>query len=381
MMKPLSAADAISPAFSRTRALLMPPDPAPGIRAPFRFGFFLKIATVAALTQPNVYGFLFGMFFECVAILAGVGGSLGHHALNPGHLYPALAMMIAVAGFFMLAFGVFCTWLWCRLRFTVFDLAVHLHGQVARAWRPYGAQAWRFFGLMLLIGLGLLMLLAVTAGPLMLHFILAISHLSPEQINNNPQLILSHVVPMYGVIFLFFFLACIVDAVTQDFILPPLAVDDARLGSAFSRFFEFVRGYPGRFALYLLLRFVLELGLMWVGMMSLFLVMGIALLGGGGLGFLLYQLFWHAGPAGVTIFVLYCILTGLLVIALYLLLTIALYGTVALVKQCYAVGFYGSYYPALGDQLAPPPAPSGALPPASPPPPPFTAVPESPGQA
>lgn len=372
-MKPLSPADAISPAFSRTRALLTPPDLAPGVPAPFRFWFFVKITVVAALTQPNVYGFLLGMFFEFLAILVGVAGSLSRHRFNPSGFHPVLVVAFAIAGIFMLAVGVLCTWLWCRLRFTLFDLVVYLHGKVGRAWAPYRSQAWRFFGLMVIVGLALLLLVAVTAGPLMLHFILAVRHLTPEQINNNPGLMLSHILPMYGAIFLFILIASIADAVTQDFILPPLAVEDAPLGLASSRFIQFLRARFARFALYLLLRFVLELGLTWVGMMALFIVFGIALLGGGGFGFLLYHLFWHAGPGGVTLFVLYCVVAGSLLVALYLLLTFALYGAVALVKQCYAVYFYGSYYPALGDRLEPPnpPAAPAGFVPTSPVPPPF----------
>jgi hypothetical protein len=364
-MNPLSPVDAISPAFSRTRTLLVPPDPAPGVPAPFRFWFFLKIAVIAALTQPNVYGFLFGMFFEFLAVIVGVAGSLGHRAFNPSSVHPVLVIAIAMAAFVLLAISVLCAWLWCRLRFTLFDLVVYRHGQVARSWAPYGAQAWRFFGLMVLVALALLLLLAVTAGPLILHFLLAVRHLTPQQINNDPALVLSHIFPMYGAIFLFIIIATIADAIAQDFILPPLAVEDAPLGSAFSRFFQFLRAHFGRFALYLLLRFVLELGLTWVGLMGLFIVFGIALLGGGGIGFLLYHLLWHAGPGGVTLFVLYCLAAGLLLVALYLLLTFALYGAVALVKQCFAVYFYGSYYPALGDRLEPPPpaAPAGFVPP------------------
>ncbi|MGA8163296.1 MAG: hypothetical protein WCB76_20985, partial [Acidobacteriaceae bacterium] len=73
-MKPLSPVDAISPAFSRARTILTPPSPSPGQPSPFRFWFFLKIAVIAALTQPNVYGMLFGVFFEFLAVGSGIVG-------------------------------------------------------------------------------------------------------------------------------------------------------------------------------------------------------------------------------------------------------------------------------------------------------------------
>ncbi|HEX4065411.1 MAG TPA: hypothetical protein VHZ09_05255 [Acidobacteriaceae bacterium] len=369
-MKPLSPVDAISPAFSRARTLLTPPGLAPGTPAPFRFWFFLKIAIIAALTQPNVYGFLFGMFFEGLGLTLAAASIGVHHTdssfILSGGARSVFAAVILILGFVALAFCIFLAWLWCRLRFALFDLVVYRHGQVARSWSPYGSQAGRFLGLMVLVALTLLLLLAVTAGPLILHFLLAVRHLTPQQINSNPALVLSHILPMYGVIFFFILIASLADAITQDFILPPLAIEDAPLGSAFSRFFQFLRAHFGRCVLYLLVRLGLELGLTWVGMMGLFVVFGIALLGGGGVGFLLFHLLWHAGPGGITLFVLYCAAAGLLLIALYLILTFALYGAVALVKQCFAVYFYGSYYPALGDRLEPPPdVPAGLVPPNS----------------
>src|SRR5271170_44227 len=45
-MTSLSPLDALGPAFRRTREVLA---------APFRLGFFLKIALIAALTQPTFY--------------------------------------------------------------------------------------------------------------------------------------------------------------------------------------------------------------------------------------------------------------------------------------------------------------------------------------
>ena len=359
-MKPLSPVDAISPAFSRARTLLTPPGRAPGIPAPFRFWFFLKIAIIAALTQPNVYGFLFGMFFEGLGLTLAAASIGVHHTdssfILSGGARSVFASVILILGFVALALCIFLAWLWCRLRFTLFDLVVDRHGQVARSWAPYGPQAGRFLGFMVLVALALLLLLALTAGPLILHLLLTVRHLTPQQINSNPALVLSHILPMYGVTFFFVLIASVADAITQDFILPPLAIEDAPLGSALSRLFQFLRAHFGRFALYLLLRFALELGLTWVGMIGLFIVFAIALLGGSGIGFLFYHLLWHAGPGGITLFVLYCLTAGLLLVALYLLLTFALYGAIALVQQCFAVYFYGSYYPALGDRLEPPPA-------------------------
>jgi hypothetical protein len=360
-MKPLSPVDAISPAFSRTRTLLLPPSPAAGVPGPFRFWFFVKIAAVAALTQPSFYGIAFSFFCDGLAIamgMAGVGVRRTHSTfLLAPHPSTIVLAILAVLGLIAMLFWIVIGWFWCRLRFTLFDLVLYRHGRVGQAWSPYGRPAWRFFGLMLLVALALLLLLAVTAGPLMLHLFLTLRHLTPQEINSDPTLVLSHILPMYGVIFLFAIVATLADAITQDFVLPPLALEDAALGSAFSRFFGFLRERPGSCALYLLLRFVLEFGLTWVGIMAVFVVLGIVLAAGGGIGFVLYHFLWHAGAGGATLFILYCVIAGLAVLALYIFLLCVLYGSIALVKQSYAVYFYGSWYRPLGDRLEPPAAP------------------------
>ncbi len=206
----------------------------------------------------------------------------------------------------------------------------------------------------------------------MLHFILAMRHMNPQQISQDPTFVFTTLFPFYGVMFLFMLVALTADAVTQDFILPPLALEDAPLGSSFARFFQFLRQKFGSFLGYLLLRFVLELGLAWIGGMALMIV--LLLLGGAGLGigFVLFRAFWHAGPGGMALFILYCLAAGAILVAAYLLLCVVLYGFIAVVKESYAVYYYGGYYPPLGDRLDPPgtPLPTTAAPPSADPLPP-----------
>ena len=380
-MKPLSSpVDAISPAFSRTRTVLTPPGPVPGQATPFRFWFFLKIAVIAALTQGNVYGFFVGFVIEAVAIcvgLAGIGFHRTHSSFSLADGIPAPLIAAGVIGVVLaLALCVFLAWIWCRLRFTLFDLVVYRRGLVGQAWAPYRSPSWRFLGLTILIGLALLLVLAVTAGPLVLHLVVALRRFGPDQLNNNPGFVLSHIFPMYGIIILVALLAGLVSAVAQDFILPPLALEDAPLAAAFARFFQLVRTRFWHFVLYLLFRIGLELGLGWAGSLVIFIVLLVLGGGGAGVGFIFYHALWHSGPGGVAVFVLYCILAALLLIASYVLLILALYGIIAVVKQSYAAYFYGSVYPRLGDLLDP--VPSAGAPPLPPPQPPLESYPAVP---
>jgi protein TonB len=78
----------------------------------------------------------------------------------------------------------------------------------------------------------------------------------------------------------------------------------------------------------------------------------------------------------MAVFVLYCVVAGLVVIALYLLAVIAINGVLAIFKECFAAYFYGAHYPELGDRLEPPPPAAPAMP--EPPPPPVGTVPVPP---
>lgn len=356
-MNPLSPVDAISPAFSRARTILTPPGPVPDAPTSFRFWYFLKIAVAAALTQANVYGFFIAIAVEGTAITAAIAmGALrqAHAPLSAGGLSAPAIAAIGLALIFILLVGVLFVWLWCRLRFALFDLVVYRHGLVGRAWEPYAAQSWRFLGLMILVGLGFAFVLSLTAGPFLLHFVLTLRHLTPQQLNSDPTFFFVHVLPLYGIFFVFVILAGLVNAIAQDFLLPPMALEDAPLSYCFSRFFQLLRARFWYVALYLLLRIVLALGIAWVGMMAVFLVVAIFGTGGFGLGFFLYHALWHAGPGGPVLFVIYCILAGLFLFALYFLGVLMIYGIVAVIMQSYAIYFYGSYYPPLGDRLEPP---------------------------
>jgi hypothetical protein len=372
-MNPLSPVDALAPAFSRARTVFTPPGPEPGQATPFRFWFFIKIVIAAALTQGNIYFFFIALALEAVGIVLALVFTVlrqnhQQHAVAGGLGAPAVAA-IALGLLFILAIGILVAWLWCRLRFTLFDLVVYRHGLVGRAWAPYAAPAWRFLGLMILVVLGFALVVSLTAGPFLVHMIMALGHMKPQEINSDPTFFFVHIFPLYGIFFAVVIVACLVNAIAQDFVLPPMALENAPLGLCLSRFFHLLRNRFWHVALYLLLRIVLGLGMAWVGGMAIFIVLAIFGSAGFGLGFLLYHTLWHAVPAGPVLFVTYCIFAGLLLFAVYFLGLLLIYGVVAVVMESYAVCFYASYYPPLGDRLAPtaiPPVDPSPTPPAFP---------------
>jgi hypothetical protein len=350
-MTPLSPLDALGPAFRRTREVLA---------TPFRLGFFLKIALIAALTQPSFYSATISYPLDGAqfAFLPHGGHRSGvtygsHFLASPGLAAFGLVALVVV-GVIVLALWILFSYLYCRLRFTLFDLVVYKRGLVGKAWSAYGRQSWRYFGLVILVSLGFLVIAAVIVGPALLNFIHAFRPLAASGPNVNPFAMLGAMLPFLAAIFFIAALWAVADSLMQDFLLPPMAIEDAPLESAFARFFSLLKQSFGAVIIYVLLRFAVGIGLTWILMLVLLaglIVAGVAIFG---LGTLLYHALW-TGLVGQVICVALAILVGLVVIAIYLMAIISIYGISAVFKQSYAAYFFGGRYPELGEKLEPPP--------------------------
>lgn len=352
-MKKLSPADALGPAFRRAREVMA---------APFRLGFFLKIALVAALTQPGFYSVIIS--YPLQGVQAAAGAAIRHRAgMNfSGADGLAFAGPAAAAGFVILAIvlligllvWVLATYLFCRLRFVLFDLVVYRQGRVRVAWSKYGRQTWRYFGVVLLASLAFLVLLAATAGPFFVHLLKTAVRIGAQGANANPLPMLGAMLPFFGIALLVGLAWMLVDAILQDFVLPPIAIEDAPIEGAFGRLLALIREDFGSFIVYLLLRFVVALGISWTLMMVVFLILAVGGMGGLAVGFGLYRAMWHGGIGLQVVFVAIVAAMALVLIAVYLVAMVAVYGTVAVFKQSYAVYFFGSRYAGLGNLLEPP---------------------------
>ena len=370
-MKPISPIEALGPAFERTRQVF---------GTPFRLGFFLKIALIAALTQPSFLSS--GTSYPMQAAnIAAMGGARHSHPLLMTPATAGFGLVVLLLVVIAVVLWVLFTYLFCRLRFTLFDIVVYKRRLIGEAWRPYGRQTWRYFGLFLLTTLAFLLVAAVVAGPSIIHLI----HILPQlnQSNPDPFAIIGAILPFIFSIVVILLLWAIVDAVMQDFLLPPMAIEDAPIEDALSRFWTLVRTGFGSFLLYMLMRFVVALGLSWIMMVVVFMVLALLALGLGGVGLVLYHALWHSGTGGQIVFVAVVVVAALVVLALYLLALISVYGVTAVFKQSYAVTYFGGRYPELGSRLdglppspaTPPVAPIFEPPPIPPSPPPLTEPP------
>ncbi len=325
---------------------------------PFRFSLFLKIALIAALTQPGFYSAAFsypiqGANFAVMSRLPhrhAFGGPESFAA--PGFaVFGLLAIVVVILVSIVVWVGF--TYLYCRLRFTLFDLIVYKRGRVGQAWSGHSRQAWRYFGLVILVSLAFLVVAAVLIGPAMLNVFRVVRPLAMAGPNANPFPILAAMLPLLLVIFAVAALWAVVDALMQDFLLPPIAIDDAPLESAFARFFALLKSDFGGVVVYVLLRFAVGIGLAWILMLLVFLVLGVMGLAIFGVGMVLYHTLW-ASVVGQVVCVALALVVGILVLIIYAVAMISVYGIAAVFKQSYAVTFYGGRYTRLGDTLEPP---------------------------
>jgi hypothetical protein len=359
-MKKLSPADALGPAFRRAREVMA---------APFRLGFFLKIALVAALTQPGFYSVIVSYPMQGAQLAAGMAMRRpGHLNFGPGGSAAASGIggfaggaggvaVFIVFGLLLLVgllIWVLATYLFCRLRFTLFDLIVFRRGKVREAWARYGRQTWRYFGVVLLASLVFLVLMAAAAGPFFVQMLKMAVRIGAHGPNANPLPLMGSMLPFVGVCLLLALVWVVVDAILQDFVLPPIAIEDASIEGAFGRFTALLRDDFGSVLIYLLLRFIVAIGISWTLMVAVFLILAVGGLGGLAVGFGLYQAMWHGGIGLQVVFVVIVAAMALLLLVVYLLAMVAVYGATAVFKESYAAYFFGSRYPRLGDLLEPP---------------------------
>jgi hypothetical protein len=347
--QPVSAIDAIVPAFRRVRSILA---------EPFRLGFFLKLCLIFALAEA---GFVSASFSYPIQgtnaairhagnkFAPGGSGFLADGLGSIGALGVGLMLLILAGILIAVLVWVVMIYLFCRLRFTALDLALYREGRVRQAWRKYRRQGWRYFGLTLLVGLVFLLVMAAVLGPFVPAFIRIAKTIDPS--HPNPVAIFGLMLPLLGAIIFLSILWWVVDAVVRDFLLPPMAIEDAPIERAMERFFTLLRAELGQVSLYLLMRLLVTFALSACLWIAAAIPLGALALICFGVGIPLYHSLWQGGGGGAFVFILYVVAAGGVLALLYFILITAVFGIVGVFKQCYAFIFFGSRYPQLGALL------------------------------
>jgi hypothetical protein len=335
-MQPLSATDAIAPAWQHTRRLLLGP------RNP---RLFFKIAAVAFFAEVTSFSFSFSKPMH-----AGHGGGVSPIAL--GAILGIVLACVAVG--LVVAFALF--YISSRLQFTLFHIVLRSETQVAPIWRRYAAATWRWMGLKLLFFLAALACVTPIFIPAVLYFIHAIS----LQSHGDHSHIVSFIFTMFAfvaVIFLFVITIAVVTILLRDFAVPSMALEGTPLRETVSRVVALTRAETGQVALYVLLRVCLGIAGTFVSYMLLgvlALIVGAPL---GGVGFGLWKQFHLAGAGAHAGMIAGWILLALALLTVLAIGVICLFGYLFTFLQAYAIFFLGGRYPLMGQLLTEPSAP------------------------
>jgi len=350
---PISAIDAVGPAFHHTKQQLL---------QPFRVAQWAKLALVGFLSGELSSGGCNSSSFQLPTHPSG-----GHRVMDLGLpnvnpvLFAALIALLIVLG---IIFWIVFLYVSSVMRFLLFDSVVTKGCEIRRSWgRRHGA------GLRYLVW-QILFLLATAAGLTVLIGIPAALALAAGWLRAPKQ----HMVPLIlGGMLLFFvvmgfvLLSLVVHVLTKDFVVPAMALENISAIEGWRRLLPMLQADKGSYAGYIGMKIVMALGAAVVVGIITFIVLLIFLIPVGGFGVIAVMAGKTAGLTWNLYTITLAVVVGCIVLAV-LLYVVSLISVPAIVFfPAYSIYFFASRYPALDALLHPPLA---IAPPVQPLPPP-----------
>jgi hypothetical protein len=357
---PISAVDAITPAFDHARQQLT---------RPFRSSQWAKLGLVGLLAGEMSSG--------------GGGCNPGSFQMPHPHssqrflaaafppidpmLTASLIMVLAVTGFFLLILFIYVN---SVMRFVLFDSVVTKECRIWHSWTTRQGPGRRFFVWQILLALasiaGFTILIGIPAG---FAFLLGWFR---EPKEHMIPLILGGMA-LFSLLLLFVVVQLVIHVMTKDFVVPQMALEEIGAIEGWRRLWPQIKQEKGGYAAYIGMKIVMAIGAAIIlGIVSAIVIL-IFLIPIGGLGAIAVI----AGMAAGLTWNLYTITLAVVVgtVAIFALLyVISLISVPAVVFfPAYSIYFFASRYPALDALIHPAPPPF--LPP-PPDPPPFLPPPE-----
>jgi hypothetical protein len=260
-LRPLSAVDAVSPAWNHTYRLLL-------ARRDWRT--LLKIGAVAVFAEIG----------GCNSSFSSPGQ---HMPIKSSAIMAALLAFIVLISIAALIVGLVVFYISSRLQFVLFDVVLRSDTIVAPIWRRYGSVTWRWMLLKFLFFVAALLCIAPVVIPMIIHIVRA----SANQAGTDGQLAdpASFIVSMIGfvlLILLFVFIIAIVYVLVRDFGLPSMALENAPMSVTIQRVLRLIQTEPGQIALYLLVLLALRIVCGIVSYICLFFAVPVAAIPFGG---------------------------------------------------------------------------------------------------
>ncbi len=366
---PISAVDAISPAFQHAKQQLL---------HPFRFSQWARLALLGlgagelssggCSTHYNLptnppHGATRELLPTALPSLPGLG------SLSLGQLI-ALASIAVLAAFVLLVLLIYINSI-CR--FILFDSVVGRHCQLRQGWTRRRQTGRRFFVWQILFQVLLLMGAVVLIG-----IPLGIAYLNGwlrEPSRHLLPLILGGVF-LFFIVAAFFLSAILVQVLAKDFLVPLMALEGLDWNQAWQRLLPMLNAEKGSYAGYIGMKIVLAIAAAIVCAIAFLLALLIFLIP---VGVIAAVLIFGGKAAGLhlnafTITLL--VIVGIVVLALLIYLFALVSVPAVVFFPAYSLYFFASRYPML-DALLHPAPPAPPAPPEAPPPlPPLPPAPE-----
>jgi hypothetical protein len=348
---PISAIDAISPAFQHTKQQLF---------QPFRAGQWAQLALVGLLAGELTTG-------SC--------GNFNTNFQPPRHpsqfvasplpsIDPVLLVLL-VALLFVLGFVFWILLLYINsvMRFILFDSVIARNCEIRRKWNRRQGPGLRYFVWQILFSLaifvGFIILIGIPAA-----FAFAAGWLTKPKEHLAPLILFG--MALFLVVMAFGVLAAVVHVFTKDFVIPQMAIENISAFQAWVRLLPMLGSEKGPYFGYVLMKIVMALGVgIVVGIITTVVIL-VTLIPIGGLG----ALFVFAGKAAGFSWNLYTItlavVVGCVVLAAILYVVSVISVPAMVFFPAYSIYFFASRYPALDALIHPAPRLPSAMSPMPP---------------
>jgi len=351
---PISAIDAIGPAFQHTKQQLL---------QPFRVTQWAKLALVGLLAGELTSGGCNGGNFHMPSHSSNgrqfVDSGLPN--IDPLVLVPLIGLLIVIGTILWILF----LYLSSVMRFVLFDSVIAKRCEIGTYWSRRHRAGLRYFAWQLLF------LLAMVAGLTILVGIPAALAFAAGWFNNPRQ----HAVPLilcgillFFVLMSFIVLSLVVHVLTKDFVIPKMALENISAIRGWQQLWPMLKSEKGSYAGYIGMKIVMALGTAVVVGIATVIAILILLIPVGGFGVAAVLAGKTAGLTWNLYTITLAVVAGCIVLAI-LLYVVSLISVPAIVFfPAYSIYFFASRYPALDTFLHPlPPVTPQAPPPFLPP--------------
>jgi hypothetical protein len=354
---PISAVDAISPAFHHARQQLF---------QPFRAGQWLRLAFVGLLAGEVSSGGGCNSFQVPQIHDGGQKFAAAPLANANPLLYAGLIGLLVVLG---VIFWFLLMYANSVMRFVLFDSVLAKECHIRQSWNRRQRPGFRYLGWQLL-------LLAVMIGvSTILVGIPAAIAFGLGWLNNPRQ----HIVPLVlgGIVLFFVFFAFIISllvvaVLTKDFVVPQMALEDISVFEGWRRLWAGIKTEKGGYAAYIGMKVLMALGAaMVLGIVS-FIVILLVAIPLGGIGVIAVITGKTAGLTWNAYTITLAVIGGAFCLAVLFYVLALISVPVIVFFPAYAIHFFASRYRPLDAVLHPAPQapPLSELPPLPPPTPP-----------